>query len=178
MSTAARSWRCRDSLLNTCFDVRAATGTAIAEHGRMRSASAVITSFLLALFLTTPAHTQAGSNERTVHDLLAGQKMLVTWRDGGSLDGTFFTLQVHFCSSGRYMTFGESRRQTVLDNQQVSNLDDRGSWNVATLQGQLVLRYLSDTGQANAVPVRVLPNGNIWVGEGVTVIRQGAAQCR
>jgi hypothetical protein len=37
---------------------------------------------------------------------------------------------------------------------------------------------LSDTGYANAVPVRVLSNGNIWVGEGVTVIRQGAAQCR
>ena len=144
----------------------------------MRSAAAVIASFLLALFITTPAHAQAGSNERTVRDLLAGQKMLVTWRDGGSLYGTFFTLQVHFCNSGRYMTFGESRRQTVLDNQQVSNLDDRGSWDVATLQGQLVLRYLSDTGQANAVPVRVLPNGNIWVGEGVTVLRQGPAQCR
>ena len=30
----------------------------------------------------------------------------------------------------------------------------------------------------DAHTVRVLPNGNIWVGEGVTVIRQGAAQCR
>jgi len=28
------------------------------------------------------------------------------------------------------------------------------------------------------VPVRLLQNGNIWVGDGVTVIRQGAAQCR
>jgi hypothetical protein len=144
----------------------------------MRSPSAAIASFLLALVLATPARAQTASDERNVRDIFAGQKMLVTWRDGGPLYGTFFTLQVHFCSSGRYMTFGESRRQTVLDNQQVSNLDDRGSWNVATFQGQLVLRYLSDSGQANAVPVRVLPNGTIWVGEGVTVIRQGAAQCR
>jgi len=163
---------------NSGSGARAAAGTPIADDGRMRSPSAVITSLLLAVFLTTPAHAQTEPNERNVRDLFAGQKMLVTWRDGGPLYGTFFTLQVHFCSSGRYMTFGESRRQTVLDNQQVSNLDDRGSWDVATLQGQLVLRYLSDTGQANAVPVRVLPNGNIWVGEGVTVIRQGAAQCR
>lgn len=168
----------RNSLRNAPFSIRAAAGTTIADDGRMRSPSAVITSLLLAVFLTTPAHAQTGSNERNVRDLFAGQTMLVTWRDGGPLYGTFFTLQVHFCNSGRYMTFGESRRQTVLDNQQVGNLDDRGSWDVATLQGQLVLRYLSDTGQANAVPVRVLPNGNIWVGEGVTVIRQGAAQCR
>ena len=168
----------RNSVQDARFGVRAAAGTAIADDGRMRSALAVTTSLLLAVFLTTPARAQTESNERNVRDIFAGQKMLVTWRDGGPLYGTFFTLQVHFCSSGRYMTFGESRRQTVMDNQQVSNLDDRGSWNVATFQGQLVLRYLSDTGQANAVPVRVLPNGNIWVGEGVTVIRQGAAQCR
>ena len=166
------------SLRNPRCGVRAAAGTAIADDGCMRSALAVITSLLLAVCLRTPAHAQTGSNERNVRDLFAGQKMLVTWRDGGPLYGTFFTLQVHFCNSGRYMTFGESRRQTVLDNQQVNNLDDRGSWEVATWQGQLVLRYLSDTGQANAVPVRVLPNGNIWVGEGVTVLRQGAAQCR
>jgi hypothetical protein len=160
------------------FGVGAAAGILIAGDGRMRSRSAVITPLLLALCLATPARAQTEPNERNVRDLFAGQKMLVTWRDGGPLYGTFFTLQVHFCNSGRYMTFGESRRQTVLDNQQVSNLDDRGSWNVTTFQGQLVLRYLSDSGQANAVPVRVLPNGNIWVGEGVTVIRQGAAQCR
>ena len=121
---------------------RAAAGTSIAHDGRMRSPSAVITSLLLAVFLSTPARAQTESNERNVRDLFAGQKMLVTWRDGGSLYGTFFTLQVHFCRSGRYMTFGESRRQTVMDNQQVSNLDDRGSWDVATFQGQLVVQVL------------------------------------
>ena len=168
----------RNSVRDVRCGVRAAAGTPIAGDGRMRSRSAVITLLLLAVFPATPARAQTEPNERNVRGIFAGQKMLVTWRDGGPLYGTFFTLQVHFCSSGRYMTFGESRRQTVLDNQQVSNLDDRGSWNVATFQGQLVLRYLSDSGQTNAVPVRVLPNGNIWVGDGVTVIRQGAAQCR
>jgi len=168
----------RKSVQDARFGVRAAAGTGIADDDRMRSALAVTTSLLLAVFLTKPASAQTEPNQRNVRDLFAGQKMLVTWRDGGSLYGTFFTLQVHFCRSGRYMTFGESRRQTVMDNQQVSNLDDRGSWDVATFQGQLVVKYLSDSGQANAVPVRVLPNGNIWVGEGVTVIRQGAAQCR
>lgn len=144
----------------------------------MRSLSAAATAFPLAVLLAIPAHAQTDPDARSVRDFFAGQKLLVTWRDGGALYGTFFTLQVHLCRSGRYMTFGESRRQTVLDNQQVSNLDDRGSWDIATFQGQLVVKYLSDSGQANAVPVRVMPNGGIWVGEGVTVIRQGAAQCR
>ena len=76
------------------------------------------------------------------------------------------------------MTAGQSRRHTVMDNEQISNFSDQGSWDITTFQGQLFLKYLSDSGQANALPVRVLPHGSLTVGEGVSLVRQGIAQCR
>jgi hypothetical protein len=76
------------------------------------------------------------------------------------------------------MTVGQSRRFTVLDNEQINSINDQGSWDITTSQGQLILKYLSDSGQANALPVRVLPNGNVSVGDGVSLAKRGTAQCR
>jgi hypothetical protein len=115
--------------------------------------------------------------EAPVRDFFNGQQMLVTYREGGTLYGTFFTLQVHFCRSGRYMTFGESRKQTILDNQQVSHFTDEGTWEITTFRGQLVLKYVSVSGRPNIVAVNVAPNGRVSLGDGITVVRQGLAQC-
>ena len=112
-----------------------------------------------------------------VRDFFNGQQMLVTYREGGALYGTFFTLQVHFCRSGRYMTFGESRKQTVLDNEQVNTFSDEGTWEITTFRGQMVLKYVSVSGQPNMVPVRVL-NGRVSLGDGISVVRRGVAQCQ
>ena len=144
----------------------------------MKPGSAVSTALLLSLLLAAPAVSQTGSNEQAVKGFFLGQRLLVTYREGGAQYGTFYTLQVHFCRSGRYMTAGQSRRHTVMDNEQISNFSDQGSWDITTFQGQLFLKYLSDSGQANALPVRVLPNGSLTVGEGVSLVRQGIAQCR
>jgi len=119
-----------------------------------------------------------GPPEAAVRDFFNGQQMLVTYREGGPLYGTFFTLQVHFCRSGRYLTFGESRRHTVLDNEQVNRFTDEGTWEVTTVRGQMVLRYVSVSGQPNMVAINVAPGGRVSLGDGsITVIRQGVAQC-
>jgi hypothetical protein len=144
----------------------------------MKPGSTVGTALLLTLLLAAPAVSQTGSNEQAVKGFFLGQRLLVTYREGGAQYGTFYTLQVHFCRSGRYITAGQSRRHTVMDNEQISNFSDQGSWDITTFQGQLFLKYLSDSGQANALPVRVLPNGSLTVGEGVSLVRQGIAQCR
>ena len=137
----------------------------------------VITALLLAFSTTAPTAAQ-GPPEATIREFFNGQQMLVTYREGGALYGTFFTLQVHFCRSGRYITFGESRRQTVLDNQQVNRFTDEGTWEVTTVRGQTVLRYLSISGQPNMVAINVAPNGRVTLGDGsITVIKQGVAQC-
>ena len=144
----------------------------------MRTILCIAVTALLLPFLTLASPAAQGPSEAAVRDFFNGQQMLVTYREGGPLYGTFFTLQVHFCRSGRYITFGESRRQTVLDNEQVSRFTDEGTWEVATLRGQMVLRYVSVSGQPNVVAINVAPNGRVSLGDGsITVIRQGVAQC-
>ena len=144
----------------------------------MRAILCIGVTALVLTFPTTAPLAAQGPPEAAVRDFFNGQQMLVTWRDGGPLYGTFFTLQVHFCRSGRYMTFGESRRHTVLDNEQVSRINDEGTWEVTTIRGQMVLRYLSVSGQPNMVAINVAPNGRVTLGDGsITVIRQGVAQC-
>jgi hypothetical protein len=122
--------------------------------------------------------SQTGLNEQAVKGFFLGQRLLVTYREGGAQYGTFYFLQVQFCRSGRYMTAGQSRRHTVLDAEQISNFSDQGSWDIMSFQGQLFLKYLSDSGQANALPVRMLPDGSLSVGEGISLVKQGIAQCR
>jgi len=144
----------------------------------MRTILCIAVTALLLPFPTPASLAAQGPPEAAVRDFFNGQQMLVTYREGGPLYGTFFTLQVHFCRSGRYITFGESRRHTVLDNEQVSRFTDEGTWEVATLRGQMVLRYVSISGQPNVVAINVAPNGRVSLGDGsITVIRQGVAQC-
>lgn len=143
----------------------------------MRSA---LLAAAIVLLLPLGASTQgvsSGASVAAVDDFFNGQQMLVTYREGGPLYGTFFTLQVHFCRSGRYVTFGESRRQTILDNEQVIRFTDEGTWEIATFRGQLVLQYVSISGQPNIVAVNVAPNGRVSLGDVITVVRQGLAQC-
>ena len=144
----------------------------------MRTILCSVVTALLLSFPVTASLAAQGPPEAAVRDFFNGQQMLVTYREGGPLYGTFFTLQVHFCRSGRYITFGESRRQTVLDNQQVNRFTDEGTWEVTTVRGQMVLRYLSISGQPNMVAINVAPNGRVSLGDGsITVIKQGVAQC-
>ena len=138
---------------------------------------AAATALLLSLSAVCPALSQVTPEEQTIREFFSGQQMLVTYREGGSLYGTFFTLQVHFCRSGRYMTFGESRKHTVLDNEQVNTFSDEGTWEITTFRGQMVLKYVSVSGQPNMVPVRVL-NGRVSLGDGISVVRRGVAQCQ
>jgi hypothetical protein len=138
---------------------------------------AAATALVLSLSAVRPALSQVTPEEQTIKEFFSGQQMLVTYREGGSLYGTFFTLQVHFCRSGRYMTFGESRKHTVLDNEQVNTFSDEGTWEITTVRGQMVLKYVSVSGQPNTVPVRVL-NGRVSLGDGISVVRRGVAQCQ
>lgn len=131
---------------------------------------------LVLLLVPQPALAQRVT-EAGIRDFFSGQQMLVTYREGGPVYGTFFNLQVHFCSSGRYMTFGESRRRTVLDNEQFNRFTDEGVWEIVSVRGQLVLKYVSVSGKANVVTINVAPGGRISLGDGISVVRLGLAQC-
>lgn len=133
---------------------------------------------VLSLCLTSPSLLQAAAEEEAANNFFAGRRMLVTYREGGALYGTRFFLQVDFCRSGNYITVGRSIRQTTLGNEQVNNFSDQGRWAVTTMGGQLILGYLSVSGQSNGAPIRLLPNGGVEAGNGISLVPQGMAQCR
>lgn len=137
-------------------------------------------AFLNISFLALPvvAPAQAGSEVESIRDRLTGQHQLITYREGGPLYGTFYFLHVHFCASGTYVTLAESHRTTVLGNHEDHQWRDYGKWDVTSIQGHTVLRYLSSSGKGDIVPLALLPDGRLFVREGVTVIRQGKALCR
>jgi hypothetical protein len=113
-----------------------------------------------------------------VGGFFTGQKVLITYREGGSVYGTYFFLQIHYCRSGAYKLIGQSRKRTALENEQMNNWRDQGKWTVEVLGGQVGIRYMSVTGQTNFYPVNGSPQDDKWVAEGVSAIRQGPAQCQ
>jgi hypothetical protein len=122
---------------------------------------------------------QAQTDQQAQHvaRYLSGQRTLVTYREGGSVYGTYVFLEIHFCASGEYLLSGQSRKQTVLGNEQVNNWSDSGRWDVMSSQGQVRLAYFSTSGRRDVVPVYLDHNGGIRT-DGASVQRQGRAQCR
>ncbi|HYA97766.1 MAG TPA: hypothetical protein VEH49_06690 [Methylomirabilota bacterium] len=114
---------------------------------------------------------------KAVRAFFSGQNVLITYREGGALYGTYYFLRVQFCRSGNYTLVGESHHRTMLDNDQASSWQDRGKWNIETVAGQAGMRCVSVSGQSAFYPSKGVPQGDKWVVEGVTAIRQGPAQC-
>jgi hypothetical protein len=132
------------------------------------------------LFPLATAQFARGDSEAAeeVQDYLSGRRILATYREGGPVYGTYVALSIQYCQSGRYLTYRESRKQTVMGNEQVSTWRDAGRWEVTTSGDDGVIRYYSESGERYSVRARVLPNGRLWVGAGVTVVPRGPAECR
>jgi hypothetical protein len=139
------------------------------------------TTLMMALeFLSSApaARAQADSQVQAVRESLSGQRFLTTYREGGALYGTFYSLDVQFCPSGTYVTGGRSEKKTVLGNDQVNTWTEVGRWDVLAYRGQAVLKSVSAGGRTTFIPVNVMPDGRLWLGDGVYVQRTGAAACQ
>ena len=138
----------------------------------------------LALFITflpfcpLPLYAQTQKEVQYIKAYLGGHEVQVTYREGGPIYGTFFFLDVHFCASGRYLLFGQSRKQTVLGNEQVNNWNDSGSWDVVTFQGHAALQYVATSGARDIIPMEVLPDGRVHPLTGASMQQIGRAQCK
>lgn len=73
--------------------------------------------------------------------------------------------------------FGQSRKRTILDNEQVNNLEEYGTWDVILVQGQVLLQTRTTSGTVDYAPIQLLSDGSLWIRDGVTIQRQGRAQC-
>lgn len=145
---------------------------------KTHSATAILLALALFFLPTAPAVAQADDRAMALTDALSGQRLFVTFRDGGALYGTYYFLDVQFCPTGRYVTSAQSRKTTILNNQQVNRWREIGTWSIIIYQDQPVLKYVSLNGRTNFAPARLLEGGRVWLGEGVSVQRTGTAACQ
>jgi len=138
----------------------------------------IILALSIAFFSVSSSYAQTQKDVQYIKGYLGGHEFQVTYREGGSLYGTYFFLDVHFCSSGRYISYVQSRKQTVLGNEQVSNWNDHGNWDVVPFQGYATLRYISASGAQDVVPMQILPDGSIRPLSGAFMKQLGRAQCK
>jgi hypothetical protein len=136
-----------------------------------------LTMVMVALFSATTALPQ---DAQAVKNYLGGQRLLVTYRRGGPVYGTYFFFHVNLCRSGSYVTRAQSRKQNVVyeRTEQVHIWPDRGRWDVGVFAGQVGVQYVSWTsGESNFIPVSIRADGSIAAGNGMSVVREGSAQC-
>ena len=143
----------------------------VKQISRMLSAALVVV-------ITAPKPGLAQSEAETVRSLLSGRTMMVTYRDGGPINGTYQQISVSFCPSGSYFSQGGSSRTTILENQDRRSFSDQGTWSVSELGNLVEVQYRSVSGPVTAFLVHLLPDGRIWAGTGITVVPQGPALCR
>jgi len=128
------------------------------------------------LLLTFPVKAQDIPSETEVHNYFNGKNILVTYREGEVIYGTYFFLEIRYCLNRRYTLYGKSVKKTVLGNEQISNWQETGSWKITTKDGLVGIYYLNDNGTEDHIPVYIF-NDNIFISEGVTVLQQGQANC-
>lgn len=129
------------------------------------------------LFYATPCKAQTVPSVEEVQYFFNNQNILITYREGEVIYGTYYFIEIHFCPGGQYGLYGNSVKQTVLGNEQRSNWQEFGTWKVMTQDGTVGMYYASTAGQQQFVPIFKLANGGLFIREGVTLVRQGQAIC-
>lgn len=134
-------------------------------------------TLVLCPLFTTNSNAQSSPTVIEVHNFFNNQKILITYREGEVLYGTYYFLEVHYCPTGQYGLYGKSIKNTVLGNEQHNNWQEFGTWKAMKQNGQVGMYYATTAGAQNFIPVARLANGDLSVGEGYTIVKQGQAIC-
>ncbi|HMU46930.1 MAG TPA: hypothetical protein PKC72_11205 [Chitinophagaceae bacterium] len=132
---------------------------------------------VFAFFFTTKANSQSIPTVAEVKTFLNSNHFLVTYREGEAVYGTYYFIDIHYCSSGLYGLLGKSVKQTVLGNEQRNSWEEYGNWNVIEYNGNVGVYYKPANAPERFYPVYRLPNGNLSTGEGISIVKQGKAIC-
>ncbi len=135
-------------------------------------------SFGLSCLLTPNIKAQTIPTVSQVNNFFNNKNLLVTYREGEVVYGTYYFLEIHYCPSGQYGLYGRSVKQTVMGNEQQNSWQEFGTWKVMKYMGNVGVYYRTTTDQENFVPVYRLSNGALSVGEGISIVNQGVAICR
>ena len=131
---------------------------------------------IVCIFLSSQSKAQSNPTVKEVENFFSNSNILLTYREGGAVYGTYYTLEIHYCPNG-YGLYGSSSKQTVMGNYQNDNWQEFGTWKVMEQGGAVGLYYQPQYGQANFVPIYKLPNGNLFIREGLSIVKQGQAIC-
>ena len=111
-----------------------------------------------------------------VHSFFSNSNILITYREGGPIYGTFYFIEIHYCPNG-YGLYGRTSKQTVMGNYQTSNWQEFGTWEVTQQNGLTGIYYAPTGGQHLFVPIYKMSNGTLIINEATTIVHQGQAIC-
>ncbi|MCW5519438.1 hypothetical protein J1N09_06290 [Aureitalea sp. L0-47] len=120
---------------------------------------------------------QSNPSVEELQQFFNGQQLLVTYREGEAVYGTYYFLEIHYCPNGYYGLYGNTVKQTVLGNEQRSNWQEYGNWKVINQNGLNGIHYVSLQGTQQFFPIYKLENGDMFIREGVSIVKQGQAIC-
>ena len=132
---------------------------------------------LFAMSLCTSVKAQSNPSAEDLHNFFNNQQLLITYREGEVLYGTYYFLEIHYCSNGYYGLYGKSIKRTVMDNEQHNNWQEYGNWEITSQDGVNGILYTTTLGAQQFYPVYQLDNGDMFIQEGVTIVKQGQAIC-
>ena len=131
----------------------------------------------LAMLFTSGVAKAQNDAVSAAKNYLTGRKILLSWRQGGAIYGTYYFVWIDHCNS-IYGLVGNSERHTIMDNTERKSWREAGYWDVVQYQSQIAIRYRSTTGRESAIPVAFTNDGRIIARNGGTITLQGHANCR
>ncbi len=132
---------------------------------------------LFFLMCTFSIEAQSNATVEEVQNFFNNQNILITYREGEVIYGTYNFLEIHYCPSGQYGLYGNSVKKTVLGNEQRNNWQEFGNWKVISQNGLVGIYYNTTAGAQNFVPIYRFANGDFYIGEGISIVKQGTAIC-
>ena len=125
---------------------------------------------------TTTIQGQSIPSQEEVRNFFNNQNILISYREGEVIYGTYYFMEIHYCPTGQYGLYGNTVKKTVLGNEQRSNWQEFGTWQITSQNGLVGIYYATQTNQ-QFVPIYKLANGDFFVREGVSIVKQGPATC-
>lgn len=140
----------------------------------------IIIGFFLIIGMSSSTKLQAQVNPSIdeLHSYFNDQQLLITYREGEVIYGTYYFLEIHYCANGQYGLYGNTVKKTVLGNEQKTNWQEYGIWKITSQNGINGSHYAAKNGNQQFYPLYKLSNGDLFISEGVSIVHQGKAICQ
>ncbi|MFD0862092.1 hypothetical protein ACFQ1M_07720 [Sungkyunkwania multivorans] len=126
----------------------------------------------------TQLQAQVNPSIKKLEQYFNNQQLLITYRQGEVVYGTYYFLEVHYCPNGYYGLYGRSVKETVLGNEQRSNWREYGTWQITSQGGVNGISYKPMNGVPKFVPLYTDRNGGLFISSDISIQKKGRAICR